>query len=205
MGSKDQKLYTAGGDAGVEQPLIRSLPLTAGNMSSMGTKPTLIEAQKMKFLIMDAPRQGNLHVYIKEMSKYGVAAVVRVCEPTYQGAELQTAGISLHEMEYPDGHSPPKEIIDRWLQLVEKTFFSGSSGETNKPCIAVHCVAGLGRAPVMVALALIEFANIDPVEAVSMIRRQRRGAINEKQLLYLEEYKRQFRKQGGEGGCCVIS
>jgi protein tyrosine phosphatase type 4A len=174
-------------------------------MSSIGTKPTLIEVQKMKFLIMDAPRQSNLHLYIKEMRKHGVTAVVRVCEPTYQGAELQTAGISLHEMEYPDGHSPPNAIIDDWLQLVDKTFYTGSSGESNKVCIAVHCVAGLGRAPVMVALALIEFANIDPVEAVSMIRRHRRGAINEKQLLYLEEYKRKFRKQGGGGGCCVIS
>jgi len=159
----------------------------------------------MKFLIMDAPRQSNLHLYIKEMRKHSVTSVVRVCEPTYQGAELQTAGISLHEMEYPDGHSPPKDVIEKWLQLVDKTFFSGGSGETTKSCVAVHCVAGLGRAPVMVALALIEFANIDPVEAVSMIRRHRRGAINEKQLLCLEEYKRQYRKQSAEGGCCVIS
>ena len=159
----------------------------------------------MKFLIMDAPKQSNLHLYIKEMQKHGVSAVVRVCECTYQGDALQAAGISLYEMEYPDGHSPPDDIIERWLQLVDKTFFSGASGETSKACLAVHCVAGLGRAPVMVALALIEFANMDAVEAVQMIRKNRRGAVNEKQLLYLEEYKRRFRKQGGEGGCCVIS
>ena len=173
-------------------------------MSSIGTKPTLIEVHKMKFLIMDTPKQTNLHLYIKEMRKHGVSAVVRVCECTYRGDELQAAGISLHEMEYPDGHSPPDDIIERWLQLVDKTFFSGSSGETSKGCLAVHCVAGLGRAPVMVALALIEFANMDAVEAVQMIRKNRRGAVNEKQLLYLEEYKRHFRKHG-EGGCCVIS
>lgn len=177
-------------------------------MTSIGTKPTLIEVEKMRFLIMDAPRQGNLHLYIKEMRKHGVTDVVRVCEPTYQGAELQTAGICLHDMEYADGHSPPKEIIDAWLQLVDKTFYSSpaAGAETsNKVCVAAHCVAGLGRAPVMVALALIEFANMDPVEAVSLIRRHRRGAINEKQLLYLEGYKRHYRKQSAEGGCCVIS
>lgn len=164
----------------------------------------------MKFLIMDAPRQSNLHLYIKEMRKHGVVEVVRVCEPTYQGAELQAAGICLHDMEYADGHSPPNEVIDSWLKLVDKTFFSNNPSSAaaesgNKVCIAVHCVAGLGRAPVMVALALIEFANMDPVEAVSMIRRHRRGAINEKQLLYLEEYKRHYRKQVAEGGCCIIS
>lgn len=202
---------------GVEQPFNRSASSSSAGkfsyansntMTSIGTKPTLIEVQKMKFLIMDAPRQSNLHLYIKEMRKHGVVEVVRVCEPTYQGAELQTAGICLHDMEYADGHSPPNEVIDAWLKLVDKTFYSNPSPGAesgNKVCIAVHCVAGLGRAPVMVAIALIEFANMDPVEAVSLIRRHRRGAINEKQLLYLEEYKRHYRKQAAEGGCCIIS
>jgi protein-tyrosine phosphatase len=66
--------------------------------------------------------------------------------------------------------------------------------------IAVHCVAGLGRAPVLVAIALIEYAHYDPVEAVSFIRKIRRGSINEKQLQYLEQYSRQ-----NKPGClCVI-
>jgi protein tyrosine phosphatase type IVA len=172
---------------------------------TIGTKPTLLELPKMKFLIMDAPRQQNLHLYIKEMSNYGVTDLVRVCEPTYQGAELKQAGIVLHDMEYPDGHSPPQPVIDQWLQLVETSFFSESSSNPPDKCISVHCVAGLGRAPVMVAIAMIEFGNYDPVEAVSMIRRHRRGAINEKQLLYLEKYKPTLRR-GKEAGCgCVIS
>ncbi|KAL3904436.1 MAG: hypothetical protein SGILL_010070 [Bacillariaceae sp.] len=172
-------------------------------MGTIGTKPTLLELPKMKFLIMDAPRQSNLHLYIKEMRKHSVTDLVRVCEPTYSGAELQQAGITLHDMEYPDGHSPPQPVIEQWLQVVDKVFFSESSGSDNK-CISVHCVAGLGRAPVMVAIAMIEFGNYDPVEAVSMIRRHRRGAINEKQLLYLEGYKKTYRKGGAEAGCCIV-
>lgn len=157
----------------------------------------------MKFLIMDAPRQANLHLYIKEMRKHSVSHCVRVCEPTYHGGELVNAGIQLKEMAYEDGHSPPKEVIDEWLSLVDSVFYQSPSNAES--CIAVHCVAGLGRAPVLVALALIEFANMDPVEAVSFIRKQRRGAINEKQLIYLEGYKKQYRKKGvPQGGCCVI-
>jgi protein tyrosine phosphatase type 4A len=180
---------------------------TGGGSVMIATKPSLIDLPPMHFLIMDAPRQGNLHLYIKEMRKNHVTDVVRVCEPTYRaGGELSSAGIALHEMEYKDGTSPSKELIMAWLQLVEKTFYGPTSAST-EACIAVHCVAGLGRAPVMVAIALIEFANMDPVEAVSFIRARRRGAINEKQLLYLEGYKKQYKRSGGtEGSCgCVIS
>ena len=192
MSSRPSAAGGAGGGAAV-----------VGNMT--GQKPTLIEVKQMSFLIMDAPRQSTIHLYIKEMRKHSVCDVVRVCEPTYSRTELDAAGIGLHDMEYPDGHSPPKEVIDQWLKLVEKTFYSGDSSGPKKT-IAVHCVAGLGRAPVMVALALIEFANMDPVEAVSLIRRHRRGAINEKQLLYLEGYKKYYRRGGDAGGCgCVIS
>ena len=167
----------------------------------IGTEPTLIEVKNMRFLIMDAPRQGNLHLYIKKMRKHHVTDVVRVCEPTYHSDELTSAGIRLHDMEFKDGTSPSKEIINAWLEVVDKTFFQNPG---DNACVAVHCVAGLGRAPQMVAIAMIEFANMDPVEAVSYIRQRRRGAINEKQLLYLEGYKKQYRRSGAQADCCVI-
>ncbi len=46
-------------------------------------------------------------------------------------------------MNYPDGSSPPTEIITRWVELLINTFDKNASEET--PCIAIHCVAGLGR------------------------------------------------------------
>lgn len=47
-------------------------------------------------------------------------------------------------MYYPDGHSPPPEIISKWIELVSGTF-DGVKSSDPKPCIAIHCVAGLGR------------------------------------------------------------
>ena len=82
---------------------------------------------------MDAPRQSNLHLYIKEMKRHNVSDVVRVCECTYQGnPDLANAGIELHEMAYDDGTSPPKEIISEWLSLVQSRFYSKESGGGNK-------------------------------------------------------------------------
>ena len=184
-------------------------PMSAARNNSviLGSRPTLITVSPMRFLIMDAPRQTNLHLYIKEMKKQSVSDVVRVCEPTYENDELRSAGMCSHDLEYEDGHPPPKELIFKWLTLVERTFLQEASSPPNK-CVAVHCVAGLGRAPVTVAIALIEFAGYDPVEAVALIRQHRRGAINEKQLLYLEGYRRQYKKKAGggaESSCeCII-
>lgn len=90
-------------------------------------------------------------------------------------------------MYYPDGQSPPPDVITRWIELLEATFERPSASD-DKPCIAIHCVAGLGRAPVLVAIALIEYG-FDAISAVTFIRERRRGAINALQLNYLESYR----------------
>jgi len=55
--------------------------------------------------------------------------------------------------------------------------------------IAVHCVAGLGRAPLLVAIALVEEGMDGPMDALQEVRRRRPGALNYKQIAYLERYK----------------
>ena len=76
---------------------------------------------------------------------------------------------------------------------------SGSSMDAvdiNKPpsAIAVHCVAGLGRAPVLVAIALIEYG-MNKLDAIDFIRSKRRGAFNVRQIEFLDTYKKQSGKK----------
>ena len=73
---------------------------------------------------------------------------------------------------FPDGQTPPPEIRDQWFTLLKEQFRTSP----NK-CVAIHCVAGLGRAPVMVALALMELG-MSYEEAVDLIRIKRKGALN---------------------------
>lgn len=198
--------------------LSSSLPKPLNFGQHIGSKPTLITQPPMRFLIMDAPRQSNLHLYIRECSRHGVTDIVRVCEPTYAGdKDLKNAGIELHEMAYDDGTSPPRDVIERWLDLVHGRFYKKNLGGAREggasvvtpvntsPTIAVHCVAGLGRAPVLVAIALIEFKDMDPVDAVTFIRSHRRGAINEKQLIYLERYRKWYKKGGSVNSGCACT
>ena len=60
--------------------------------------------------------------HIKECSRQKVTDIVRVCQPTYDGRDLRNAGMYLHEMAYDDGTSPPREIIDGWLDLIAMRF-----------------------------------------------------------------------------------
>ena len=87
-----------------------------------------------------------------------------------------------------------------WLQLVDRQ--ERQSSEENPITIAVHCVAGLGRAPVLVAIALIELG-MEPLDAVEFVRRKRRGAFNKPQIAYLVRLFFDFGWKKNKGCVCV--
>ncbi|CAG9135926.1 hypothetical protein JYU34_003202 [Plutella xylostella] len=161
--------------------------------------PSLIEYKTMRFLITDRPSDVTIQSYLQELRKHNVCTVVRVCEPSYDTAPLTAEGIEVRDLAYDDGTFPPQHVVDEWFEILRDK-------AQNKPeaGVAVHCVAGLGRAPVMVAIALIELG-MKYEEAVETIRDQRRGAINSKQLSYLEKYrpKSRLKKNGHKNSCCV--
>lgn len=97
-------------------------------------------------------------------------------------------------MPFPDGDAPPKAVVEAWLGVCKKVF-KNSTG-VDQPAIGIHCVAGLGRAPILVSIALIE-SGMDAVSAVTLIRNKRKGAINRMQLQYLKKYKK-------SGGCVIL-
>lgn len=168
-------------------------------MVGITNKPTVLRWKKFSFVIMDAPNNSNLHLYIKEMKQHHVSDIVRACEETYSKDQVEAAGIRVHEMEFQDGESPNVDIIDAWLDLVDSCF-KGNTTTSFPKSIAVHCVAGLGRAPVLVAIALIEHG-CDPINAVEFIRKHRRGAINLRQLKYLEKYQP---RRGDKNKCSIM-
>lgn len=63
-----------------------------------------------------------------------------------------------------------------------------TSASCTKKTIAIHCVAGLGRAPVMVCIALIELG-LKALDAIALVRKKRRGALNTRQLSFVQNYK----------------
>jgi len=174
------------------------VPKPYNNTNYYKPAPAEIVYKNMRFLITDRPSDVTIYQFIEELKKHDCRDVVRVCEPTYSKDSLENENVNVFDWEFPDGHPPPKEIRDKWIQLVKERF-------TVDPgtCIAVHCVAGLGRAPVLVALALME-SGMKYEDAVELIREHRRGAINQKQLDFLGKYKAAGELKKREKDCCIM-
>jgi len=143
----------------------------------------------MRFVITDQPDERQIRSYISLLKENKVAHVVRACEATYKDTDL--APIRVHEIQFDDGTAPPPEVIKRWLDLCESCFINKNSPDylSDGERIAVHCVAGLGRAPVLVVIALIE-DGMEPLEAAQFIRSRRKGALNTTQLHWVGQYVR---------------
>lgn len=195
----------------------------------MEANSTLIDCHDAKdaslllfhFLILDAPSPSNLPTYIKELQKRpNMRHLVRVCGPTYDAQLVQQAGIQVHSWPFDDGAPPTRAVMESWFQLLDgekkallcriKAKAEGANAaslsrrekncESDVVTIGVHCVAGLGRAPILVALALVEYQNMQPLDAIQLIRERRKGSINQVQMQWLTKYKR----RGGGGSDCAV-
>ncbi|XP_020511127.1 protein tyrosine phosphatase type IVA 3 isoform X1 [Labrus bergylta] len=159
--------------------------------------------KNMRFLITHNPTDSTLSSFLEDLKHYGATTVVRVCDITYDKTPLEKDGITVVDWPFDDGAPPPSKLVDDWLGLLKKKF-----QEDPGSCVAVHCVAGLGRAPVLVALALIE-SGMKYEDAIQLIRQKRRGAINSKQLTYLEKYRSKQRLRFKDSNthknkCCTM-
>jgi protein tyrosine phosphatase type 4A len=131
-------------------------------------------------MITDSPTDNNLDRYLQEYKKHNVSTIVRLCDSYYDSSIIKKAGIDVVNLSYEDGGIPNLSIINQWHDTVSK--YKNST-------IAVHCLSGLGRAPLLVCLSLIE-NGMDTIEAIEMIRRHRNGALNSKQIDYLIRFKK---------------
>lgn len=73
--------------------------------------------------------------YIPYFKKKGVSLVIRLNKKYYNQKRFMNAGINHVDLYYMDGSTPPKHILEKFIEVCEQA----------KGAIAVHCKAGLGR------------------------------------------------------------
>uniref|UniRef100_A0A8C4HKX3 Protein tyrosine phosphatase 4A2b n=1 Tax=Dicentrarchus labrax TaxID=13489 RepID=A0A8C4HKX3_DICLA len=112
-----------------------------GRLANMN-RPAAVEIayECMRFLITHNPTNATLNKFTEELKKFHVNTLVRVCDATYDKAPVEKEGIHVVDWPFDDGAPPPTQIVDDWLKLLNTKF-----REEPGCCIAVHCVAGLGR------------------------------------------------------------
>merc|ERR1711907_682124 len=131
---------------------------------------THIRHATQSFLIMEQPTMSSIDIHVELFIKFNVKHLVRVCETQSYDSEnlLARSGAvsypelctaltldSLQDLSYPDGLPPPEDTITAWLLLCEESMQMAMEEQDSISTIAIHCVSGLGRSCVMVAVALI--------------------------------------------------
>mmetsp|Transcript_14066 Transcript_14066/g.26334 ORF Transcript_14066/g.26334 Transcript_14066/m.26334 type:complete len:167 (-) Transcript_14066:1777-2277(-) len=165
----------------------------------MISQPTLIEEGNLRFLLTDTPSRHNIEEYVEILKRSKAVLVVRACEQLYDDEQFDIYNIKPINL-YFRGNSPPSHIVKQWLKIV-RGIFNERNVESN-PCIAVHCMSGLGRAPTLVAIALID-AGMECSAAVELIKRKRSGSLNENHIYYLKNFASNKRLHP-KAACCIL-
>ncbi|RUS29539.1 protein-tyrosine phosphatase-like protein [Jimgerdemannia flammicorona] len=167
---------------------------------------SVIRRPPSHFVILDCPTNETLSSYLPTLASNNVTDIVRICDAdhTYDTEPLRNLGIRVHDhIKFEDGGVPSEEVVESWLELTNNIFDdqnqNQNNGEVKPRAIGVHCVSGIGRAPVLVTVSLIE-DGMDQLDAIDYVRGHRRGALNRKQVQFLDAYKRSKRRKRKDGG-----
>jgi protein tyrosine phosphatase type IVA len=128
------------------------------------------------FILSDCPAPAALPSFITTLASHACHDLVRISAiDSYDPNVLISAGISIHEMQFVDGSVPPPDLVKKYFDLIDKLLAN------NTNILAIHCVSGIGRAPLLIAMVLIR-SGMDRMDAIEFMRSKRRGAINKIQL-----------------------
>lgn len=153
--------------------------------------------QDLKVHLTGSPDESSIEDYSRFMKKKGVTDVFCFCSLSYNPAVLENRGINFHHLQFEDGSRPPDETLAEFDTIIDSVILTDPN-----PCIAIHCHAGMGRAPTVLAYLMISRYRWDSADSVQHIRRKRKAAINTKQLDWILYAK--IRKIGKREGCVIL-
>jgi protein tyrosine phosphatase type 4A len=157
-------------------------------------------SSNFRYVVTPSPDSNSIISYKNFLLKNNVTTVIRLCDNAvkYDEEYLMSNGIKIVHIPLRDGDIPELDVIKQWLELIiiEK---SGSGA------IAVHCRAGLGRAPLFVCIGLVKIGKMDEIDAVNLVRENIKGALNIKQINFVcNDLKNvKFKYKNKESGCII--
>jgi protein tyrosine phosphatase type 4A len=164
---------------------------------------TIFETNQINFIVFNSPNQQNkssIDKLNKNINNHNIVAIFRLCEPLYQDKDIHC---DIIDMELTDGSFPNDATINKYLSHIEEiiqTNKNTNNTNNNKPCVGIHCRAGLGRAPIFAAIGLMNYTNNDYFQIITLIRSKINGSINTVQLYGLSKYNSKKKKKF----CCIM-
>ncbi|KAI9197218.1 protein-tyrosine phosphatase-like protein [Polychytrium aggregatum] len=143
------------------------------------------------FLITDCPSNDTIDSYRLLFEENSVTDLIRLCSPDAYDPTALSSGLGINvwdNLAFEDGSAPSDKIVADYRELLAQIESRPDRPTGQKPTIAVHCVSGVGRAPVLVACALID-AGLEREDAIEFVRGRRRGSFNKIQLRWLLDAK----------------
>jgi cell division cycle 14 len=114
--------------------------------------------------------------YLPIFKQLGVTAVIRLNTKTYNAKGFTNEGIKHYDMFFKDGTSPPMEIVEEFLKVVE-----------SDDVFAVHCKAGLGRTGTLIGCYAMKHYKFNAADFIGWIRLCRPGSILGPQQYFMLE------------------
>lgn len=147
----------------------------------------LVTKDNQKFIIhiSGSPKSE----YIKEFSEFlkskEITDTFCFCDFSYDSTVIERNNIRFHDLFFPDGRNPPHEIISKFDKIIDEIILQNSPTKHLPIIINMHCLAGMGRAPTMLAYFMISRCGFERPNAIEIIRQRRRGSINRIQLYWI--------------------
>lgn len=136
------------------------------------------DKNNFKYIVTQSPDSDSIECYKNFLVSNDIKKVIRLCEKMYDEEYLKLFGITVVDLPLQDGDVPDNSTISVWKKHIKHEM-------TNSIGIAVHCRAGLGRAPLFVCIGLISFEKLDACNAIKKTRKTIRGSLNTKQINFL--------------------
>lgn len=134
------------------------------------------------FSVTGSPTHTNIDEYIKYLKSNSIEIVIKLNEKDlYDTGKFKQNDIEFIQIKIQDGNIPTKDDIIKINKI---------SNEYNSICM--HCTAGLGRAPLVMALIMILQFNQEPHDAALEIRKKIPKCLNKFQIEFLTEFKRKY-------------
>ena len=102
--------------------------------------------------------------------KSNVKGIIRLNDKLYDANDFEREGITVHEMEFPDGSCPKDAIIKDFVDLTQNYIGRGQA-------VAVHCRAGLGRTGTLIGCYIMHKYEFEPKALIAWMRLCRTGMV----------------------------